>query len=235
MTQLNQYGQRIGFALPDWRPLAAPAEVVLKGQFCRLEPLRVAHAPALFSAFSCSGDDRDWTWLVATKPTSLGEMKHWIVSKTSNRELVSYAVVDKASQQAMGVVCFANIDGQNGVIEIGHVIWSPLMQRTVLGSEALFLLLRQAFRLGYRRVAWRCDSTNCASRRAAERLGFIFEGRLRQAMIRKQHNRDTDWLSIIDGEWPGVERALEAWLSPKNMDNNGRQRQKLAAFFAAET
>lgn len=231
MTQLNQYGQPVGFALPDWQPLDVPPAEALKGRFCTLAPLHITHAPALFSAFSQALDDRDWTWLGATKPTSLAEMQAWIRGKCQDSGLVNYAVIDHRSQQAVGAVCFANIEGQNGAIEIGHVTWSPLMQRNVLGSEALFLLLQQAFRLGYRRVAWRCDSTNLASRRAAERLGFTFEGRFRQAMTRKQRNRDTDWLSMIDGEWPRVARALSAWLAAENMDDTGRERQKLRDFF----
>lgn len=230
MTQLNQYGQPIGFALPDWQPLDVPPAETLKGRFCTLAPLHSSHAPALFSAFSLAPDDRDWTWLGATKPTSLAEMQAWINVKCHDRGLVSYAVIDHSSQQAVGAVCFSNIDGQNGAIEIGHVTWSSLMQRNVLGSEAIFLLLQQAFQLGYRRVAWRCDSTNLASRRAAERLGFTFEGRFRQAMTRKQRNRDTDWLSMIDSEWPQVERALKAWLSPENIDDNGREQSKLRTF-----
>lgn len=232
MTQLNQYGQTVGEALPHWQPLIAPPAVALKGRFCTLEPLSAAHSTALFAAFSSAPDDRDWTWLGATQPASLAEMESWISGKCQDGGLVSYAVIDHRTQQAAGAVCFANIDGQNGAIEIGHVTWSPLMQRNVLGSEAIFLLLQQAFGLGYRRVAWRCDSTNLASRRAAERLGFTYEGRFRQAMTRKQRNRDTDWLSMIDGEWPQVQHALSAWLAVDNMDAHGHERQKLSVFFA---
>lgn len=232
MTQLNQYGQPVGFALPDWQPLASPPAIALNGRFCTLAPLNIAHSHDLFAAFSLALDDRDWTWLGATQPASVAEMESWISGKCRDSGLVSYAVIDHRTQLAAGAVCFANIDGPNGAIEIGHVTWSPLMQRNVLGSEAIFLLLQQAFGLGYRRVAWRCDSTNLASRRAAERLGFTYEGRFRQAMTRKQRNRDTDWLSMIDGEWPQVEHALSAWLAVDNMDAHGHERQKLSVFFA---
>ncbi|NIE98777.1 GNAT family N-acetyltransferase [Pantoea sp. Acro-805] len=235
MTQLNQYGQPVGIPLPDWQPLAAPPAIALDGRFCTLVPLSAAHSAALFDAFSRAPDDRDWTWLGASKPTSLAEMENWVSGKCHDSRLVSYAVIDHRTQQAVGAVCFANIDGQNGAIEIGHVTWSPLMQRNVLGSEAIFLLLQQAFQLGYRRVAWRCDSTNLASRRAAERLGFTFEGCFRQAMTRKQRNRDTDWLSIIDSEWSHVRQALTAWMSPQNMDNSGCEQLKLRAYFANES
>ncbi|NWA59268.1 GNAT family N-acetyltransferase [Pantoea sp. B9002] len=234
MTQHNQYGQPIGFALPDWQPATFPPAVILTGRFCHLIPLQLIHAPALFAAFSLAPDDRDWTWLGASQPQSVAAMSDWIANKIGDSGLASYAVIDQVNQQAVGAVCFANIDVQNGAIEIGHVTWSPLMQRNVLGSEALYLLLQQAFVLGYRRVAWRCDSLNLASRRAAERIGFSFEGRFRQAMTRKQRNRDTDWLSIIDGEWPPIQQALSQWLAAENMDQHGRERQKLRSFFPAD-
>ncbi|WP_455844225.1 GNAT family N-acetyltransferase [Pantoea agglomerans] len=233
MTRLNQYGQPVGLALPNWQPATFPPADILAGRFCQLAPLQVDHSEALFAAFSLASDDRDWTWLGASQPQSLTEMTHWITNKLSDSELMCYAVIDNARQQAVGAVCFANIDVQNGAIEIGHVTWSPLMQRNVLGSEALYLLLQQAFALGYRRVAWRCDSLNLASRRAAERIGFTFEGRFRQAMTRKQRNRDTDWLSIIDGEWPPVQQALSQWLAAENMDERGCEQQKLRSFFPA--
>lgn len=123
------------------------------------------------------------------------------------------------------------IDTVNGALEIGHVTWSPMMQRTTLGTEAIYLLLKNAFSLGYRRVAWRCDSLNVASRKAAERLGFSFEGRFRQAMTRKQRNRDTDWLSVIDIEWPIVDKALSGWLSSENFTEDGTQKRNLETFF----
>ncbi|XXN66335.1 GNAT family N-acetyltransferase (plasmid) [Enterobacter ludwigii] len=234
MTQYNQYGQPVGFDLADWQPATFPPADILAGRFCQLAPLQVAHSEALFAAFSLAPDERDWTWLGASQPRSLAAMTDWIINKLSDSGLVSYAVIDHVNQQAVGAVCFANIDVQNGAIEIGHVTWSPLMQRNVLGSEALYLLLQQAFALGYRRVAWRCDSLNLASRRAAERIGFTFEGRFRQAMTRKQRNRDTDWLSIIDREWPPVRQAFTHWLAAENMDDRGCEQQKLRSFFPAE-
>ncbi|WP_053143245.1 GNAT family N-acetyltransferase [Erwinia billingiae] len=227
---INQYGQQVGVALPDWQPARPFPRNPLTGQYCTLEPLDPQHSAALFRAFSLAEDDRDWTWLGALKPASLSEMIAWVTHKCLDQGLVSYAVVDNSTRQAVGAVCFANIDAVNGACEIGHVTWSPLMKRTVFGTEALFLLLTQAFSLGYRRVAWRCDSTNLASRRAAERIGFTFEGCFRQAMTRKQRNRDTDWLSIIDGEWPAIDAALSGWLSPANFTADGQQRLPLSAF-----
>lgn len=229
-TQTNQYGQQVGFALPDWQPVARPARVMLTGQYCHLAPLDHAHCASLFQAFSLTSDDRDWTWLGANKPETLAAMAEWVGHKAADDSLVAFAVINNTDNRACGVVCWSAIDTVNGAIEIGHVTWSPLMQRNVMGTEALYLLLRQAFALGYRRVAWRCDSTNVASRRAAERIGFTFEGRFRQVMTRKQRNRDTDWLSIIDVEWPALRSTLEAWLERENFDSKGQQKRPLESF-----
>lgn len=230
LTQINQYGQQVGFALPDWQPVTRPARSTLSGQYCLLAPLSPDHSDALYHAFSLAADDRDWTWLGANRPESAEEMATWVAQKIADGSLVPYAVINRADNRACGVVCWSAIDTVNGAIEIGHVTWSPLMQRNVMGTEALYLLLSQAFSLGYRRVAWRCDATNVASRRAAERIGFTFEGRFRQVMTRKQRNRDTDWLSIIDCEWPHLRSALENWLDCENFDSKGKQKRTLESF-----
>lgn len=230
VTQINQYGQQVGFALPDWQPVMRPARMTLRGQYCLLAPLSPHHSDALYQAFSLAEDDRDWTWLGANRPATPDEMAAWVAHKMTDDSLVPYAVINGADSRACGVVCWNAIDTVNGAIEIGHVTWSPLMQRNVMGTEAIYLLLSQAFALGYRRVAWRCDATNIASRRAAERIGFTFEGRFRQVMTRKQRNRDTDWLSIIDSEWPRLRVALDAWLDRENFDDKGIQKRTLDSF-----
>lgn len=228
---INKYGQPVGFPLPDWQPLAFPPRTQLSGRHCNLLPLETRHGEALFQAYSLTEDDRDWTWLGAEKPASLAEMMLWITGKVNDFSLVSWGVADIKNNRPVGVVCYSNVDPVNGAMEIGHVTWSPLMQKTSMGTEALFLLMKNAFTLGYRRIAWRCDSLNQASRNAAERVGFTFEGRFRQAMTRKQRNRDTDWLSVIDTDWPNIERALEGWLSLENFNQNGAQKRRLETFF----
>jgi RimJ/RimL family protein N-acetyltransferase len=227
----NKYGQPVGFPLPEWQPASFPRLSELNGQYCKLSSLEIGHCEALFDAFSLATDDRDWTWLGAEQPACLQEMMLWIKDKINDSSLVAWTVTEMTSGRPVGVVCYSCIDTVNGALEIGHVTWSPLMQRTTLGTEAIQLLLKKAFSLGYRRVAWRCDSLNVASRKAAERLGFSFEGRFRQAMTRKQRNRDTDWLSVIDIEWPIVDRALSGWLSPDNFTKGGTQKCNLEAFF----
>ncbi|PEI03410.1 GNAT family N-acetyltransferase [Pantoea agglomerans] len=229
--KFNQFYQPVGEALPDWQSVARPPSASIHGQHCLLLPLSMDYAESLLLAFLQAPDDRDWTWLSAERPASLPQMQRWVADKVADAALVPFTVCG-LNQQPCGVVSFANIEPEHGTLEIGHVTWSPLMQRSALGSEAIFLLLQKAFALGYRRVAWRCDSTNVASRRAAERLGFRFEGRFRQVMTRKQRNRDTDWLSIIDREWPEVHRALSAWLRADNFSVTGQQKRPLSAFFA---
>lgn len=230
MSQTNQYGQPVGFPLPDWQPVPRPAAETLTGIHTLLVPLHIGHAPALFAAFSQAEDDRDWTWLGTEMPRSEREMAGWIADKTGDPTLVCFAVIARKSETPVGVVCFSNIDTENGAIEIGHVTWSPLMQRTAMGTDAVHQLLTRAFSLGYRRAVWRCDALNSASRRAAERLGFTREGRFRQAMTRKQRNRDTDWFSILDSEWPAINRALSGWLSHDNFTADGAQIRALSAF-----
>lgn len=217
--------------LPDWQPPSFPPQKRLCGQYCSLIPLTKDHCEALFHAYSLAETDRDWIWLGAEKPTCMQDMLLWVGDKINASHLVSWTVTDNLRNQPVGVVCYSDIDTDSGSLEIGHVTWSPLMQRTRTGTEALFLLLKNAFDLGYRRVAWRCDSLNVASARAAMRVGFKFEGRFRQAMVRKQRNRDTDWFSVIDGEWPHNENALTAWLSLENFTERGEQKRKLASFF----
>lgn len=231
MPEINLYGQTVGDALPDWNGANALPRSVLIGQYCRLEPLDAdRHAADLFDAYAQAPDERDWTWLASTRPASVEEAVRWVTGKSTDATLVPYAVIDLQSGRAVGLVSFMAIDLVNGSVEIGHVTWSPRMKNTVLGTETVWLLLRQAFALGYRRVEWKCDSLNIASRRAAERVGFIHEGRFRQKMVRKGRNRDSDWLSMIDDEWPQCDAVLQRWLAVDNFDENGRQRRSLAAF-----
>ncbi len=236
MPEINLYGQTVGDVVPDWNGAAVLPRETLIGQYCRLVPLDAgSHAADLFDAYAQAPDDRDWTWLASSRPTSVEAAVCWVQGKVTDASLVPYAVIEQRSGRAVGLVCFMAIEREHGSVEIGHVTWSPRMKNTVLGTESIWLLLRQAFALGYRRVEWKCDSLNTASRRAAERLGFIFEGRFRQKIVRKGRNRDSDWLSMIDSEWPQCDAVLQRWLATENFDENGRQRQSMAECFSCET
>ena len=153
-----------------------------------------------------------------------------MLDKVMDDELVPYAVIDLRTARAVGLVSYLTIEQMLGSVEIGHVTWSRKMKGSRLGTEAVWLLLNNAFEHGYRRLEWKCDSMNVASRNAAERLGFVWEGRLRQKLVRKGRNRDSDMLSIIDGEWPERDAVLRAWLAAENFDGEGRQVKRLEAF-----
>lgn len=231
MPETNHYGQTVGDMLPYWNGVQPLPRSVLQGHYCRLEPLDARrHTHDLLRAYTATENDSDWTWLAGERPTGLDSMARWIVGKMIDTSVHPFAVVENASGDALGVVAWLAINNQNGSVEIGHVTWSPRMKNSVLGTEAVWLMLRYAFASGYRRVEWKCDSLNAASRRAAERMGFTWEGRFRQHMVRKGRNRDTDYLSMLDSEWPLRDAAISAWLSAENFDAQGQQKQKLDTF-----
>lgn len=222
-TDLSRW---IAAQLPDGRPLA--------GHHCRLERLdRVCHGDDLWSAIE--NNDSLWDYLAYGPWPDRASFLAWLDTRVPLVDPLSYAVIDGASDRALGVVTLMEIRPAMGVIEIGHIFFSPLLQRTPTATEAVFLLARHAFRdLGYRRFEWKCNALNAASRRAAQRFGFIFEGIFRQHMIVKGANRDTAWFSITDGEWPVVERAFCRWLDPANFSPRGAQRIALSAIHVSE-
>lgn len=231
MPETNHFGQTVGDRLPHWNGVQPLPRSVLPGQYCRLEPLDArTHTHDLLQAYAQAEDDSSWTWLAGERPDGLDSMARWIVGKMIDTSVEPFAVVENASGDALGVIAWLAINTGNGSVEIGHVTWSPQMQNSVLGTEAIWLMLRHAFACGYRRVEWKCDSLNVASRRAAERIGFTWEGRFRQHMVRKGRNRDTDYLSMLDSEWPLRDAAISAWLNADNFDAQGQQKQKLDTF-----
>ncbi len=228
MSQLNQFGQPVGDALPDWQPRPHPERVTLEGQYCRLEPLDIQHASALFAAHASAEDSRSWTWLPREPEQSEEEYARWVASVRALGDPIHFAVIDKRSGTAVGTLALMRIDASNGVMEVGHVHFSPLLRQTPMSTEAQWLLMHYAFEtLGYRRYEWKCNSLNEPSRRTAQRLGFQYEGRFRQALVVKGHNRDTDWFSIIDSEWPEINRALQRWLAADNFSADGNQKRTL--------
>lgn len=230
----NAFGQPIGPELPDWRPPPRPARQVLAGRYCRIEPLDpTVHARPLYEAISLDREGRMWTYLASGPFADFDEYRAWLEPRAAGDDPLFFAFVDTAREQAVGTGAYLRIDPGSGAIEVGHLAFSPLLQRTAVATEAMYLMMRHAFRLGYRRYEWKCDALNAASRRAAERLGFAFEGVFRQATVYKGRSRDTAWYAVIDGEWPALEAAFGAWLDPANFDAAGRQRRDLASLRAA--
>lgn len=231
MNLTNEYGQPTGAAMPDWQPRPMPQRVTLDGHYCRLEPLTVAHASALFSAYQAWGDGRSYTYLFRAPDKTVEEFTTWVASVCEQADPLHFAVIDKKSGAPAGTLALMRIDAQHGAMEVGHVHFSPLMTGTPVSSEAQWLLMRYAFdTLGYRRYEWKCNSLNAPSRRAALRLGFTFEGRFRQALVVKGHSRDTDWFAIIDSDWPAIDRALQRWLAADNFSADGKQRRTLESW-----
>jgi len=230
MSSTNALGQPIGFPLPDWTPPAAPSRTGMAGRYCRLEPADEAFASELFAASAVDRDGATWTYLPYGQPHSEDEYRRWMVTTCLGEDPLFFVIVDAASGRAVGQASYLNIKPGQGSIEVGHVYFSPLMKRSRVATEAMYLMMRRAFETGYRRYEWKCDALNAPSRAAAERFGFSYEGLFRQATVVKGRNRDTAWYAAIDSEWPGLEAAFEAWLAPENFDASGQQRRRLQSF-----
>jgi len=218
----------LGFEVPDWTPRKFPPREPMRGERCVLEPLDAeTHALSLHAANGTDTTGMMWTYLPYGPFGNLAEYEEWIRSFQEEDEPMFFAIV--CGDRALGVASYLRIDPENGSIEIGHVAYSPLLQQTAPATEAMYLMLSRVFdELGYRRCEWKCDSLNERSRRAAERLGFTYEGTFRQARVRRRRNRDDAWFSIIDTEWPAVKAGFEAWLDPSNFDPDGKQRRTIA-------
>jgi RimJ/RimL family protein N-acetyltransferase len=223
-------GQPIGFPVPNWTPRPRPPRTLLPGRYCRVEPLDPGrHAGDLFAANQDDAGGRMWTYLSVGPFLDEAAYRAWLDQVAGENDPLFHVIVDAESGQAVGLAAYLRIDPANGAIEVGHLQFSPRLQRTPAASEAMFLMMRRAFdELGYRRYEWKCDSLNAPSRAAAERYGFRFEGVFRQAVVYKGRNRDTAWFSIVDAEWPAVRAAFERWLDPANFDAVGRQRRRLS-------
>ena len=226
---INHLGQPLGFAVPDWTPPEPPARETVAGRFCRLEPLDPeVHAASLYAANALDVEGRMWTYLSYGPFDALESYRAWMDQYSRGDDPSFCAIVDGATDKAVGVASYLRIDPRSGSIEVGHLAYSPLLQRTPAATEAMYLMMERAFRLGYRRYEWKCNALNAASRSAAQRLGFSFEGVFRQAAVFKDRNRDTAWYAVIDQEWPALKDAFLRWLSPDNIDEIGRQKIRLS-------
>ena len=233
--RLNDFGQPIGPVLDGWRSPPAPQREVLEGRWCRLEPLDPAsHADELLEA-NAEDDGRMWTYLPYGPFESPADYRAWLEETARVADPLLFAIRDLGSGASGspgpvgGIAGYLRIHPDLGSIEVGHLAYAPRLQRTRAGTEAMYLLMRRAFDLGYRRYEWKCDALNEPSLRAARRYGFVDEGTFRQAQVYKGRSRDTAWLSIVDGEWPFIRAGFEAWLAPSNFDAEGRQLRSLAA------
>jgi len=220
--------------LQNWKAAALPQPTTLRGRYVVLEPLDCArHAQPLWQALH--GQDELWTWMAASSSTSPEELVTSLERWQEKERALLFAIVPMDTGTPAGWASYMRIEPAHGVIEVGNVMFSPALQRTRAATEAIYLMARYAFEdLGYRRYEWKCNAQNEASRRAALRFGFAFEGIFRQHMVVKGRNRDTAWFAMLDAEWPARKRAFEAWLDPANFDAAGRQRASLSSLASAE-
>jgi RimJ/RimL family protein N-acetyltransferase len=206
---------------------SAPLPIVLEGHYVRLEPIAQRHAADIFAVSTMAGGPERYRWLFSTPPQSLEEVEARIAQSQTHPDRY-VAVVDRASGRAVGQQAWMRIFPEHGSIEIGGVYWGLPMARTRLATEALYLFARHAFDdLAYRRFEWKCNDRNAASKAAATRFGFQYEGLFRQDRIVKGESRDTAWFSIIDSEWPTLRAEYERWLDPANFDADGVQKSRL--------
>ncbi|HEX6397696.1 MAG TPA: GNAT family protein [Steroidobacteraceae bacterium] len=230
----NEFGQPVGHDVPGWSPPPFPPRDVLAGRYGRVEPYDPArHARDLWEA---QGDDprgERWTYSFSGPYVDFAAYEQWGREARGSRDPQFYAIVDAGSGRAVGSCSYLRIDPRHGVIEVGHIYFSPRLARTRIATEAMYLLMANAFSLGYRRYEWKCDSCNLPSRAAATRLGFTYEGMFRQAIVNKGRNRDTTWFAIIDRDWNrGLRDAYLRWLDPANFDAQGAQKLRLSALTA---
>ncbi|MEM6985764.1 MAG: GNAT family protein [Pseudomonadota bacterium] len=227
---INDLGQAIGAPLDGWLPPAWPAHKRLVGNWAQLEPLDAeAHATGLFKAFAADSDGRNWTYLPYGPFTSEAAFSDWLRANTRAPDPQFYAVRSRASGELLGMASLLRITPASGTIEVGHIHFSPAAQRTPVATDTMHLMMAHVFASGYRRYEWKCDALNAASNRAAERLGFRFEGVWRQATHYKGRNRDTAWYAVIDQDWPALDAAFRRWLSADNFDESGSQKEALSA------
>lgn len=218
-------GDPIGDIVKDWTPPPRPERLEMRGRTCRLEPLSIEHAPALYAAHCLDAQGRNWTYLPEGPFEDEAGYAGWVSQAAASEDPQHYTII--TDEGPVGTASYLRINPAAGSIEVGYITFSPLLQRTVASTEAMFLMMQWAYEAGYRRYEWKCNDLNMPSRRAAQRLGFSYEGTFRQAQIVKGGNRDTAWYASIDAEWPALKTAFETWLNPANFDSEGKQLQSL--------
>ena len=220
----------------QYKAAKLPAAMTIAGQSVRLERLQARlHGDALWEATGGLQNAALWQYMGDGPFATRDEFDAGMNLAVNKPDPFFHAIVDQKTGQAVGRCAYLNIRPQQGVIEIGHILFSPALQRTRAATETLYLMARHAFdELGYRRYEWKCNALNAKSQLAAVRCGFLFEGVFRQHMIVKGRNRDSAWFSILDSEWPLVRDAFESWLSEDNFDTQGTQKHRLSDLMAGQ-
>ena len=225
----NEFGQVIGEAVPGFTPGGLPTVASIEGRDTRLEKLNESHKEALYAVYGPDTPAQMWTYLAGSSVANEVEWDDLFDRLLRDSSKFYYVILDKNTKKALGTFALMRLDTANRVVEIGSVTYLPDLQRTRIATEAQYLMARYVFEeMGYRRYEWKCDALNEPSKRAAERLGFTYEGRFRQAVVYKGRTRDTDWYSMIDQEWPKLKERFEKWLHPENFNEEGVQYYSLS-------
>jgi RimJ/RimL family protein N-acetyltransferase len=233
-VETNRLGQPVGSQVADWKPPPVPAREAMEGRYCRLEPVDVSkHAESVYAANEQDEQGMSWTYLPYGPFSSFSVYRQWMENTCLGDDPLFFAIRDLQTDEVAGLASYLRINPLSGSIEVGHLQFSPKLKRTIAATEAMFLMMKKAFELGYRRYEWKCHALNAPSRAAAQRLGLSFEGVFRQHTVVKGRNRDSAWYAAIDAEWPALLAALETWLSPGNFDPSGRQRVRLSELTAS--
>lgn len=229
MTYVNQFNQKLDFEVPNWQGALYPPHTSIFGLYSMLEPLNLEkHAHSLFESLLFNNQGETWTYLYSKPIFNFDDFIVYLKEKLIKPDFLPYAILDLSTKKVLGTAAYHRIVPEHGVIEVGHLHFSKLLQRTRIATEAMYLMMYRVFEeLKYRRYEWKCHTFNEPSRQAALRLGFTFEGIFRQMIVIDNRNRDTAWFSIIDSEWPPLKKRFETWLHPNNFDSNGRQKKKL--------
>ena len=205
----------LGDRLRDVDPLEYPECREYDGEFVTLRPL---HAEQDTDAlFAVSHGDKEieklWTYMPVGPFADRDAMQAWLQQLESDDEIIPFAVYSKALQKLVGTITYRAIAPDMQRLEIAYIWYTPEAQRTQVNTEAVYLLLKEAFgEKRYRRVEWKCDALNLKSRNAALRLGFSYEGTFKQHMVVKGRNRDTAWFGMLDDDWLKLQDHMEKWL-----------------------
>lgn len=225
----NHNKLRLGEIVNGFQPPKPPHNLNLKGAHVSLAPLdKSAHAKELFTAFQASKEGHTWDYLPYGPFSEYNDFSAWLATIEKIADPYYLVIKKNDTNQACGMASYLRIKTITSSIEIGNVNFSSQLQKSVAGTEAMYLMIKWAFEIGgYRRCEWKCHSLNRPSRLASQRLGFSFEGITRQADIVKQRNRDTAWLAIIDKEWPLLKECFGRYLDEDNFTDNGKQKISL--------
>lgn len=230
---VNELGLPVSYPVPGWSAPPRPPREPMEGRYCRVEPIDPArHAADIHDANIEDEEGRIWAYLAYGPFDTQDQYRRWMEATCLSEDPRFHAIVNLETGKAAGVASYLRIDPTNGSIEVGHINYAPSLQRSRGATEAMYLMMKRAFELGYRRYEWKCHADNEKSRSAAMRLGLSYEGVFRQATVVKGHNRDSAWYATIDSEWPALDAAFQTWLDPANFDTEGNQQQPLSVLTA---